>query len=203
MRVKLCGFTRAQDVRDALAAGADALGFNLARGPRRITVEQATALAALVPPAVQTVALFVDAAEDEILAALAATSCAAVQLHGDEPPELAERLRRRVTVIKAFRLASADDLTRVRGYPADVYLLDAAVPGLHGGSGKTWDHRWLAGRDLGAPVLLAGGLTPENVAAAVALARPWGVDTASGVESAPGVKDAQRMRAFVAAARGA
>lgn len=201
MRVKVCGFTREQDVRDALGAGVDALGFNLARGPRRIDVARAAQLAALVPPLVQAVALFVDAAEDAILAAVAATRCSAVQLHGDEPPELAERLRRRVIVIKAFRIAVAADLERVRGYPADAYLLDAAVAGAHGGTGVAWDHRLLAGRELGAPLILAGGLTPANVAAAVAAVRPWAVDTASGVESAPGVKDAALMRAFVAAVR--
>lgn len=197
MRVKVCGFTREQDVRDALDAGVDALGFNLARGPRRIALARAAQLAALVPPLVQAVALFVDAGEDEILAALAATRCSAVQLHGDEPAELAERLRRRVVVIKAFRIATAEDLGRVRGYPADAYLLDAAVPG----AGRSWDHRLLAERDLGAPLILAGGLAPGNVAAAIAAVRPWAVDTASGVESAPGVKDAALMRAFVAAAQ--
>jgi phosphoribosylanthranilate isomerase len=146
------------------------------------------------------VALFVDAGEDAILAAVAATRCSAVQLHGDEPPELAERLRRRVIVIKAFRIASAADLERVRGYPADAFLLDAAVAGAHGGTGTAWDHRLLAGRELGVPLILAGGLTPANVAAAVIAVRPWAVDTASGVESAPGVKDAAMMRAFVSAA---
>lgn len=203
MRVKVCGFTRAQDVRDALDAGVDALGLNLARGPRRIAPDQAAALAALIPPLAQAVLLFVDADEETILAAAAATRCAALQLHGDEPPELAARLRRRLPVIKAFRIASVADLDRVPGYPADAYLLDAAVAGAHGGTGTAWDHGLLAGRDLGAPVILAGGLTPGNVAAAVAAVRPWGVDTASGVESAPGIKDAARMRAFAAAARGA
>lgn len=201
MRVKVCGFTRPEDVRAALDAGVDALGLNLARGPRRIAVEQAAALAALVPPLADTVALFVDASEETILAAVTATRCAAVQLHGDEPPELAARLRRRLPVIKAFRIASVADLERIRGYPADAYLLDAAVPGTHGGTGTAWDHGLLAGRDLGAPVILAGGLNPGNVAAAIAAVRPWAVDTASGVESAPAIKDAGLMQAFVVAAR--
>jgi phosphoribosylanthranilate isomerase len=201
MRVKICGFTREQDVQAALDAGVDALGFNLARGPRRIDLARAAQLAALVPPLVQAVALFVDADEATILAAVAATRCTVVQLHGDEPPELAASLRRRLPVLKAFRIAGPADLDRVRGYPADAYLLDAAVAGAHGGTGVAWDHGLLAGRDLGAPVVLAGGLTPANVAEAVALARPWAVDTASGVESAPGIKDAAAMRAFVVAAR--
>ncbi|MBN8524184.1 MAG: phosphoribosylanthranilate isomerase [Planctomycetes bacterium] len=201
MRVKICGFTRPQDVRDALDAGTDALGLNLARGPRRIGLDQAVALSALIPPLVQSVLLFVDADEESILAAAAATRCGAVQLHGDESPELASRLRRRLPVIKAFRIGSAADLDRVRGYPADAYLLDAAVAGAHGGTGTAWDHGLLAGRDLGAPVILAGGLRPGNVAAAIAAVRPWAVDTASGVESAPAIKDAELMRSFVRAAR--
>jgi phosphoribosylanthranilate isomerase len=202
VRVKVCGFTRAEDVRAGLAAGIDAFGFNLACGPRRIAPDQARALAALLPPFATAVALFVDADEAAILAALAATRCGCVQLHGGEPPELAARLRARVPVIKAFRIATAADLAAVRGYPADAYLLDAKVDGLSGGTGAAWDHRLLDGQALGAPVILAGGLTPGNVAAAVGLVRPWAVDTASGVESAPGIKDAAAMRDFASAARG-
>jgi phosphoribosylanthranilate isomerase len=202
MRVKVCGFTRSEDIRAALEAGVDAVGLNLARGPRRIPLDQAAMLAALVPPMVQTVALFVDSDETTILAALAATRCSVVQLHGDEPPELAERLRRRVPVIKAFRIANREDLNRVADYPADAVLLDAAVAGAHGGTGRAWDHGLLAGIEMRCPLILAGGLDPDNVAAAIAATRPWAVDTASGVESAPGIKDAVRMRAFVIAARG-
>jgi phosphoribosylanthranilate isomerase len=203
IRVKVCGFTRAADVRAGLDAGVDAFGFNLASGPRRITVDQARDLAALLPPFAVAVALFVDADEAAILAALAATRCGCVQLHGAEPPELAARLRRRVPVIKAFRIAGPDDLAAVHGYPADAYLLDAKVDGLAGGSGVTWDHGLLAGQALGAPVILAGGLRPETVAAAIRQAQPWAVDTASGVESAPGIKDAVAMHRFVAAAQSA
>jgi phosphoribosylanthranilate isomerase len=126
-----------------------------------------------------------------------------VQLHGDEPPELAERLRREVPVVKAARIANRDDLLRLRGYPADAFLLDAAVAGSHGGTGAAWDHTLLADVDLGAPVVLAGGLNPATVAAAIRAVRPYGVDAASGVESAPGIKDPARMAAFVAAVRSA
>ena len=201
MKIKFCGFTRDEDVRAALALGVDAIGLNLARGPRKITVERAAALARLIPSSVMTVALFVDADEATILAALSVIGCTAVQLHGDEPPELAERLRRLATVIKAFRVSDAASLTAVSGYPADVYLLDAAVPGQAGGTGTAWDHGLLAGVDLGKPVMLAGGLNPGNVAAAIARVKPWGVDTASGIESAPGIKDPAKMAAFVAACR--
>lgn len=202
-RIKFCGFTRPEDVRAALDLGVDAIGLNLARGPRRIDLARAAAFARLCAPFATAVALFVDADEASILAALTATRCTAVQLHGDEPPELAERLRARVPVLKAFAIRSAEDLARARGYPADAYLLDAAVPGLAGGTGRAWDHRLLAGVDLGAPVVLAGGLRPENVGMAIAQVRPSAVDTASGIESAPGIKDAATMAAFVAAVRAA
>lgn len=200
-RIKFCGFTRPEDVRAAVALGVDAIGLNLARGPRRIDAAHARALADLLPPFVTAVALFVDQDEAAILEAMRATRCGAVQLHGAEAPELASRLRARFPVLKAFAISGAADLARVRGYPADAYLLDAAVPGVAGGTGVAWDHALLAGQDLGAPVVLAGGLRPGNVAGAVAAARPWAVDAASGIESAPGVKDAALMAAFVAAAR--
>lgn len=201
-RIKLCGFTRPEDVRAALELGVDAIGFNLARGPRRIDLDRAAALVRLVPPGVQAVALFVDADEAAILTALVRTRCTVVQLHGDEPPELAERLRARAPVIKAFRLGGPADLERLRGYPADALLLDAAVAGSHGGTGVAWDHRWLTGIPLDAPFFLAGGLHPGNVAAAARGVRPWAVDAASGVESAPGIKDPALMAAFVQALRG-
>jgi phosphoribosylanthranilate isomerase len=201
MKIKFCGFTRDQDVRDAVVLGVDAIGLNLARGPRRISVERAAELARLVPPFVTAVALFVDADDLTILEAMRVTRCTAVQLHGDEPPELAERLRTRFPVIKAFAMRDASSLAAVAGYPADAYLLDAAVPGTSGGSGIAWDHHLLAGATLGRPVILAGGLRPANAAAAVAATRPFGVDVASGIESAPGHKDAALMRAFVAACR--
>jgi phosphoribosylanthranilate isomerase len=203
MKIKFCGFTRPDDVRDAVDLGVDAIGLNLARGPRRIGLDQAAALARLVPPLATAVALFVDADEDAILAALRATRCTAVQLHGHEPPELAERLRARVPVIKAFAIGDAASLAAARGYPADAYLLDTAVTGVAGGTGRRWDHRLLAGAALDRPLILAGGLAPDNIAAACAATRPYGVDTASGIESAPGIKDAARMRAFVEAARAA
>ena len=202
-RIKLCGFTRAEDVRAALDLGVDAIGLNFARGPRKLSLEQGVALAGLIPPYVQAVALFVDADEATIRAVLARTRCTSVQLHGDEPPELAARLRRDHPVVRAARIASRADLERLSGYPADAFLLDAQVAGEHGGTGHAWDHRRLAGLALGAPLVLAGGLNPQSVAAAIGTVRPWAVDAASGVESAPGLKDRALMAAFVHAVRSA
>lgn len=201
MKIKFCGFTRNEDVRAAIDLGVDAIGLNLARGPRKLTLDRAAELARLIPPFVTAVALFVDADDLTILEAMRVTRCTAVQLHGDEPPELAARMRTRFPVIKAFAVKDAAALDAVRGYPADAYLLDAAVPGLAGGSGVAWDHHLLAGVAFDRPVILAGGLNPTTVAAAVAVTRPYGVDVASGIESSPGLKDAALMRAFVAACR--
>lgn len=202
-RVKLCGFTRAEDVRAAVDLGVDAIGLNFARGPRKIDEALGAELARLVPPYVQAVALFVDADLARIRAVLRATRCTSVQLHGDEPPELAAELRRELPVVKAARIASRADLERLRGYPADAFLLDAAVPGAHGGTGAAWDHGLLADVDLGAAVVLAGGLRPDNVAAAIRAVRPFAVDSASGVESAPGIKDRGAMERFLSAVRSA
>lgn len=201
MKIKFCGFTRESDVLTAIDLAVDAIGLNLARGPRRIPVERAAELARLIPPMVTAVALFVDADEATILDAMRVTRCTAVQLHGNESPELAERLRSRFPVIKAFAVKDAAALAAVRGYPADAYLLDAAVPGVAGGSGVSWDHHLLAGVTFDRPVILAGGLGPTTVASAIAATRPYGVDVASGIESAPGAKDEALMRAFVAACR--
>ena len=201
MKIKFCGFTRDEDVRAAIDLGVDAIGLNLARGPRKITSERAADLARLIPPFITAVALFVDADDLTILEAMRATRCTAVQLHGNEPPELAARLRTRFPVIKAFAIKDAAAFAVVRGYPADAYLLDAAVPGVAGGSGIAWDHHLLAGVTLDRPVILAGGLNPTSVAPAVAATRPYGVDVASGIESTPGVKDVALMRAFISACR--
>ncbi len=198
-RVKFCGFTRAADVHAAVACGVHALGFNLARGPRRIGLEQAAELCRLVPPLVATVALFADADEEAMLSAAARLRASAIQLHGRESAELCERLRRRLPVIKAFAVTDRASLEAVRGFPADAYLLDTASAGGSGGSGSAWDHRLLAGLELGRPMILAGGLAPGNVAAAVRATGPWAVDVASGIESGPGLKDATRMAAFMAA----
>ena len=203
VRVKVCGFTTEDDIHAACQVGVDAIGLNLASGPRRIDLEQAVALAAATPPLVTVVLLFVDAGLDTIRHALRATRAGAVQLHGNEPPELAAALREEVPVIKAFRVRDAATLDAISAYPADAYLLDAYVPGQAGGTGASWDHRLLAGRDLGRPLILAGGLTPHTVAQAVADVRPWAVDTASGVESAPGRKDPAQIEAFIQALRSA
>lgn len=201
-RVKFCGFTHPDDVQSALLLGIDAYGFNLARGPRKISVEVAANLVALVPRSIMTVALFVDADEATILSAMHKTHCAAVQLHGNETPELAERLRTRFPVIKAFSVRDAESLAAIHQYPADIYLLDAAIPGQVGGTGVSWDHRLLHNFSCAQPWMIAGGLNALNAAAATTTATTmgaWGLDVSSGIEKNPGRKDAQLMEEFMRA----
>ncbi len=210
VRIKFCGLTRAADVEAACALGVDAIGFNLARGPRRIDLAHAVELARYVAPGVTVVLLVVDAPETTVLAAFDAVATAlgssariAIQLHGNEPPAFAVALRRHCPVVKAF--AGPSGLDAAHGYPADAVLIDAPAPGNDtakgGGAGESWNYRAMVGAGLATPLILAGGLTPDNVADAVHIVRPWAVDVASGIESAPALKDPARMAAFVAAVR--
>jgi len=199
-KIKFCGFTREADVRAAAEIGIDAIGLNLARGPRKITLDHAATLSRAIPPWIASVALFVDATESDILAAMSATRCTVVQLHGDEATELAESLRSRFPVIKAFAVRDSASVQRIHGYPADSYLLDAAVPGQVGGTGVAWDHRLVAGIRFDRPWMLAGGLRPDNAAAA-ALSGADALDVSSGIEASPGIKDPGKMSAFVHAVR--
>jgi phosphoribosylanthranilate isomerase len=200
--VKICGITRVEDATWAADVGADAIGLNFIPSSKRcVSVALGRELCAAVHGRVETIAVVADANEDEVRKLVQATGVEGVQLHGDEAPELIERLR--PLAYKAVRLRGEVDLPTVESFGGDRILLDAFVPGRLGGTGERVD--WaLAGRIARSrPVILAGGLTPENVALAVELARPYGVDVASGVEvpKQPGVKDRQSVRAFVEHAR--
>ncbi len=200
-RIKICGITSASDARAAAAAGADAIGLVFyPPSPRAVTPAQAAEIVRALPPFVTAVGLFVDPAPAEVEATLAACPLGLLQFHGDEPPGLCERFGR--PYLKAIRVrAGVDLLESLAPYGAAAgWLLDAYRPGEYGGTGATFD--WgLIPRGLGRPVVLSGGLTPENVAEAVRRVRPWAVDVSSGVESAKGIKDAARIAAFVAGVR--
>ena len=208
VRVKICGLTTPESVAASVAAGAAYLGFNFfARSPRSVTPALARDLAIEVPPGVAKVALVVDA-DDGLLDAIAETvPLDMLQLHGAETPERVAELRSRfgLPVMKVIGVREAADLDRVEDYAsvADQILIDAKAPEgavLPGGNGVPFDWRLVAGRRWPVPWMLAGGLTPDNVAEAIRLTGVRQVDTASGVESAPGVKDADRIRAFCEAA---
>lgn len=208
IRVKICGVRTPAEARAAARAGADAIGLNFVpESPRCLdSLARGREIAEAVRPfGILTVGLFVNPRLETLIQAAREAPLQAIQLHGEEPPALAHAIRRRLRlpVWKAERVASAADLRRIASaaWPCDALLLDARVSGARGGTGAAFDWRLLAGFRRTAPLVLAGGLTPENVAQAVRLVRPAWVDVASGVESRPGVKDATKMRAFVEAAR--
>jgi phosphoribosylanthranilate isomerase len=199
VRVKICGVTRAEDALAAVRLGADALGFNFWPGSKRhVTAAAARGIIARLPPFVTPVGVFVNQLEGEMRAIAAETGIQVFQLHGDEPPELCARLP--LPVVKAIPVDQVRALSRLLSYEVSAFLLDTPSRG-YGGSGEPFDWSLAEGVSEVAPVILAGGLTPENVAAAVRAVRPYAVDVASGVESSPGVKDTARMSRFFAAVR--
>ncbi len=199
--VKICGVTRAADAEAAAAAGADWIGLNFwSRSRRRVTVEQAQEVARAIPREILRVGVFVNAPLAVVRATALAVGLDLIQLHGDEDARYMAALG--LPTLRALRVAGRESLRTLDELVGDTILLDAPSAS-YGGSGEVFD--WALAREVaarGKRVILAGGLTAENVAQAIREARPHGVDVATGVESAPGVKDAELMRRFVHAARG-
>jgi len=202
VRVKICGITRVEDALAAAAAGADAIGLVFyAKSPRAVDIEQARVILAALPPFVTTVGLFVDAERSELERILASVPLDLLQFHGDESVQQCEAFGR--PYIKALRVKAGDDIAaQVARYPsAQGILLDAYVEGVPGGTGEAFD--WsLIPQTLSKPLILAGGLRPDNVAEAVSRVRPYAVDVSGGVEASKGVKDVEKVGAFIRAARG-
>ena len=208
-RVKICGLTRASDVAAAVNAGAAYLGFNFfPKSPRYVSLSDAAALALTVPEGVAKVALSVDADDAFLDALTAAVPLDMLQLHGGETPArvLDVKARYGLPVMKVVGVACADDLPQLEahGQVADQLLVDAKPPpgaDRPGGNALTFDWNLIAGRRWPVPWMLAGGLTPDNVAEAIAMTGARQVDVASGVESAPGIKDAGLIRNFIIATK--
>lgn len=213
-RIKICGVTNPRDAAHLASTGADAIGLNFYPASKRyLTPTAAEWIASALPPTVAKVGLFVNAEATDIQALVKRLSLDLIQLHGDESPEFVAGLGQ-LKVLKAFpaKPGFADQVLRYvgdcerLGTPLQGVLIDAFQPGAYGGTGSTAD--WESVRHVrvslgSSPLILAGGLTPSNVAEAIAAVRPFGVDTASGVESAPGQKDAALVQAFVSAAQNA
>jgi phosphoribosylanthranilate isomerase len=205
-RVKICGITNRADARVAVEAGADLLGFIFyPPSPRFVTMEQAGKVIEHVrkaPSEIRTVGVFVDEEAKTVRRIAERCGLDAVQLHGGEPPEAVEALMGDgLDVFKAFRVRDRAFLADMERYRPTAYLLDAYVPNQRGGTGQTFDWELaVAAKPLG-PILLAGGLTPGNVAQAIRAVRPWGVDAASGVEDSPGQKEHDKVRRFIVAAK--
>ena len=201
--VKICGITRGEDALAAARYGAHAIGLVFFRGsPRSVATSQAAEIVRILPPFVTPVGLFVDATAEEVRAAVSSTGVQLLQFHGDEPPAFCAQFG--LPYVKAVRVRPGVDLLQyardhrtARGLLFDAFSKDA-----YGGTGSSFD--WsLIPRNMPLPVILSGGLTPANVAQAVRAVRPWAVDVSSGVESAPGVKDAARIAAFMSGVRDA
>lgn len=202
VEVKICGLTTMDDAARCVELGADAIGLNFwPKSPRCTDVETARAIVDALGGSVQMVGVFVDHTLGQVREILHKTGIAWAQLHGDEPPELVAALL--PSAYKAIGVKDGSAAELARRYPGEHLLLDASVPGIPGGTGRTFDWSIAAEVAKERKLTLAGGLTPENVAEAVRIVRPFRVDVASGVEAEPGRKDPGLVRAFIQAAKGA
>lgn len=201
-RVKICGLTNLDDAQRAVDLGAWALGLIFHKpSPRRCRETAAVEIAAALRRHVEVCGVFVNRPLDDVVAAADRIGLTMLQLHGDEGPAYCAEAARRTgcKVTRAVRVRSRADLQALRPYHTDFHLLDAHARGRRGGTGETFDWELLRGRRGTVPVILSGGLTPENVAAGIAAAEPFAVDVASGVEAQPGRKDPAKLEAFFAA----
>ena len=203
-RVKVCGITRLEDAELSVELGAWALGFILwERSPRAADPAVAAGIARAMRRRAELVGVFVNPTLDAVFRAADALGLTHLQLHGDEGPAFCAEAGRRTgcKVIKAARVATGADLQALERFRTDFHLLDTAVEGLRGGSGRTWNWELAAHRRSKIPAILSGGLTPDNVAEGIAAVHPYAVDVASGVEASPGTKDPAKLEAFLTAAR--
>jgi len=199
VRIKICGITNSADALAAVEAGANLLGFNFyEKSPRFITESEAEKIRRQLPKKVEAVGIFVNASPADVTAVRNSVKLDAAQLHGDESPEITVEIARLLPVIKAFRVEPDFPLATLSEYPdAFAFLFDAAHTGQYGGTGRTTD--WDVARRAAVDhrIILASELKVENVAAAVRIVRPYGIDVASGVESRPGKKNHERLREFI------
>ncbi len=202
MRVKICGITNSEDALAATESGADALGFVFAKSPRQVTKEQARDIIEKLPPFVSPVGLFVDERVDRVKDICNFCHIHTVQLHGSEDPLYLNDLKG-YKIIKVFRVREEEDLGLLAKYKPHAFLLDSYVKGIMGGTGVSFN--WEIARQAFkyGPIILSGGLTPENVKEAIHIVKPYAVDVSSGVESSPGRKDETLVKQFIMNAKSA
>jgi phosphoribosylanthranilate isomerase len=201
-RIKFCGITGLDDAKRAVEAGAWALGLILFEGsPRRCALPDAERITATLRRQAEICGVFVNAPLDEVTGIADGIGLTMVQLHGDEGPSYCAEVARRTgaKVVKAARVRGRSDINALEAFHTDFHLLDAHQPGQYGGTGATFDWELVGQRRTETPFILSGGLNPDNVADAIAATQPFAVDTASGTEARPGVKDPEKLRAFAAA----
>jgi phosphoribosylanthranilate isomerase len=200
---KVCGITNPGDAREAADVGADAIGLIFAESPRRVDVEEARRISIALPDDILKIGVFVDAGPEEVLRTAREARLDLAQLHGDETPETVSAIRGvGLPVMKAVRVRNAEALETLKGFEADLFLLDAWSARARGGTGETFDWelaKSVKGHDN---IVISGGLSPENVREAIEFFEPYGVDASSSLEERPGEKDGERVRRFVRAAKG-
>jgi phosphoribosylanthranilate isomerase len=196
IKVKICGMTQLKDALFAVEQGVDAVGFIFyKKSPRAVTMKTVREIITKLPPLVDTVGVFVNESAERVNKIANYCGLDLVQLHGEESPAFCRKIHRRV--IKAFRVKDLQSIKQLEKFPVSGFLLDTFSDDLHGGTGKTFDWNLaLPAKKMG-PVILAGGLTPRNILQAVRQVRPYGVDVCSGVEKSPGIKDLEKVRAFL------
>jgi phosphoribosylanthranilate isomerase len=203
VKVKICGVTTLGDAQDAVEAGADAIGLMFYPGsPRHVSIDSAQQIAGSLPPTVIRVGVFVDPNPADVFTAIQQCGLNLLQFHGSEPQVFCQQFG--VMTMKAFRVRDAESLAPLQWFTADAFLLDSYIQDKLGGTGESFN--WalaVEAKKFGRPIFLAGGLTPANVAAAIRAVQPFAVDVSSGVELSPGRKDRAKIKAFIAAARGA
>lgn len=196
VKVKVCGMTSLKDALVAVEGGADAVGFIFyKKSPRSVTMKTVREIVLELPPFVDTVGVFVDETAEQINKIADYCNLDIIQLHGDESPTFCKKIRRKV--IKAFRIKDMQSVKKLSSFQVSGFLLDTFSEKLHGGTGKVFDWNLALPAKKFGPVIMAGGLTPNNVQQAVRQIRPYGVDVCSGVESEPGIKDHKKVRAFL------
>jgi phosphoribosylanthranilate isomerase len=199
MWVKICGITNEEDALMAVAMGADAVGFVFAPSPRQVAVGTVRDITRRLPFGVMTVGVFRDQAPGQVIDTVLAAGLHAAQLHGHETPNEARQIRQKAQAVIVAFPAGSPSIARFDDYQADALMLDAPNPG----SGEVFDWTLADGIPSNRRLILAGGLTPANVADAIAAVQPWGVDVSTGVESEPGIKDTRKTLAFIRRARAA
>jgi phosphoribosylanthranilate isomerase len=197
-KVKICGITNRDDAELAVEHGAWAIGLIFAPSPRQIEVAEAEVIGGQQHRKVEVAGVFANAPLDEVAAIADVAQLTLIQLHGDEGPAYAREVARRTgaRVIKAIPAKDPAAVRRLGAFHTDYHLLDAHVPGMRGGTGQTFQWDWTRHHPRDVPLILSGGLTPDNVAEAIGTVHPFAVDTASGIEAAPGVKDPAKVQAF-------
>ena len=196
IKVKICGMTQLKDALFAVEQGVDAVGFIFyKKSPRAVTMKTVREIITKLPPLVDTVGVFVNESAERVNKIADYCGLDLVQLHGEESPAFCRKIHRRV--IKAFRVKDLQSIKQLEKFPVSGFILDTFSDDLYGGTGKTFDWNLaLPAKKMG-PVILAGGLTPRNILQAVRQVRPYGVDVCSGVEKSPGIKDLEKVRAFL------